>query len=70
MSEKFAFESVVRSMSPQVIVTDELFPEDMENVRLCILGGTRVLASVHGEDVEDAMAKLGKTRNFSIYSRS
>ncbi len=67
--KKFAFESVVRSMSPQVIVTDELFPEDMENVRLCILGGTRVLASVHGEDVEDAMAKLGKNAGlFDIFT--
>ena len=56
-------------MSPQVIVTDELFPEDMENVRLCILGGTRVLASVHGEDVEDAMAKLGKNAGlFDIFT--
>lgn len=66
--KKFVFENVIRSISPDVVVTDELFASDMEYVKLCILSGTRVMASVHGESIRDAREKLGKeTELFDIF---
>ncbi len=66
--KKYAFVNAIRSLSPEVAVTDELFPEDMENVKLCILSGTRLLASVHGENLSDAREKLGENVNlFDIF---
>lgn len=54
---------LLRSMSPQVIAIDELGGEaDMEAVHLAASCGCRILATVHGEDLEDIRRKCGMER--------
>ena len=51
---------MVRSMSPDVIVTDELgHPGDAGAVREAARMGVRVIASVHADNEEDALRRLG-----------
>ena len=51
---------MVRAMSPEVIVTDELgHPGDAGAVREAVRMGVRVIASVHAEDEEEAVRRLG-----------
>ena len=51
---------MVRSMSPDVIVTDELgHPGDAGAVREAARMGVRVIASVHAGNEEDALRRLG-----------
>lgn len=43
----------VRSLAPQVVVTDEIGKsEDIEAIRDCLNAGVTVITSVHGQDVE------------------
>ena len=52
---------LVRSMSPEVIVTDELgHPEDAAAVRDAMRCGVRVVASVHAADEAEAEERLGR----------
>ena len=45
---------LLRAMSPNVIAVDEIGHErDLEAIRNCINCGCRLLATVHGEDIED-----------------
>jgi len=47
---------LLRSMSPQVLVTDEIAAEaDVAAVQTAMLGGVAVMASVHGASVRDIM---------------
>lgn len=51
---------LVRAMSPEVIVTDELgHPDDAEAVLDAMRSGVRVIASVHARDETDARRRLG-----------
>jgi len=51
---------LVRAMSPEVIVTDELgHPEDAAAVQEAMRCGVRVIASVHAADEEEAESRLG-----------
>lgn len=47
---------LIRSMSPQVIITDEIGkPEDLKAARQCLVSGVTLITSIHGncrEDVE------------------
>ena len=57
-SKDFAFSYGVRTMSPDVIITDELMNEnDAEAVALAAAGGVNVIASVHAESVEELKNK-------------
>lgn len=57
---------LVRSMSPQVVVTDELGrPEDVCAVEEVINSGATVLASVHGGSVEEAARRPALARLIS-----
>lgn len=54
---------LLRSMSPRVIAIDELGGDaDMEAVHLAASCGCRILATIHGEDVEDIRRKSGMER--------
>lgn len=45
---------LVRSMSPDVIITDEIGrPEDLNAIKTCINCGVRLITSIHGNDMED-----------------
>ena len=59
-----AFPAGIRAMRPDVVVTDELLPEDYAAVRRAIESGICVLASAHLIRVEDVPQKL-----FSRYIR-
>ena len=49
-----AYEFGVRSTSPQLIVTDELFRrEDIEAVKDIMRCGVKVFASAHGKNLDD-----------------
>lgn len=53
-----AFTAGIRAMRPDLIVTDELLPEDYSAVRRAIQGGIRVFASAHLTRYEDVPEKL------------
>ncbi len=60
--KEYAFSCGIRSLSPDVIITDELIDErDWRSVKKAILSGVKVLASCHGESIENL-----KNNNFFI----
>ncbi len=44
------FDIALRMLSPEIILCDELSPEDVEAVRKSVFGGVAVIASIHGDD--------------------
>ncbi len=64
---------LLRSMSPQVLAVDELGSmEDMKAVSRALQCGSRIIATVHGDSLEDVMAKdlfrnAGKNKIFDRY---
>ena len=56
---------LLRTMSPQIIVADEIGSEDDFNA-LCAMtkAGVKVLASVHGRDKEDVTKRIGNITDF------
>ena len=58
--KRIGMELLVRGMSPDVIVTDELGHDgDREAVLDAMRSGVRVIASVHARDEEEALRRLG-----------
>ena len=53
-----AFTAGIRAMRPDLIVTDELLPEDYGAVARAIAGGVSVFASAHLTRFEDVPQKL------------
>ncbi len=53
-----AFTAGIRAMRPDVIVTDELLPEDYRAVKRAVESGIYVLASAHLKRYEDVPEKL------------
>ncbi len=51
------FEMGIANMRPDVIITDELFPSDMESVARATTCGIAVIASVHAENIEQLRLK-------------
>lgn len=51
------FEMGIANMSPDVIVTDELFSGDMYGVRRAVTCGISVIASVHAKNLDELRAK-------------
>ena len=57
-SKKFAFENGIRSMRPDVIITDELnFSNDTEIIENAITCGVKVVASIHANNIYDLCNK-------------
>ena len=57
--KKYLFENIVRSMSPQIIVCDELYSkEDIESIERLYISGIKCLASFHAEKFELLPEKL------------
>ena len=58
--KRIAMRLIIRAMSPEVIVTDELGHEgDAEAALDAMRSGARVIASVHARDGKEAQARLG-----------
>lgn len=52
---------LLRSMAPQVIAVDELGgEEDMKALHMAAACGCRMIATVHGENIEDVAGRLGR----------
>lgn len=50
----------IRSMSPQLIITDEVFAFDAQSIFLASQSGVKFFASIHAESFPQAEEKLGK----------
>lgn len=62
--KQYAFDCGVRSLSPNLIVTDELASEnDWNCVKCATLSGTTVIASCHGKNIKDVIEKKGFNKN-------
>ena len=52
--KSFAFDEALKTMSPSVIVTDEISTEeDIESVKRAVKSGVKVLATAHAESIND-----------------
>jgi len=62
---------LIRSMGPQVIVTDEIGkPEDVSAVMQCLVSGVILLTSIHGTCLEDVMrSPVGDLVEKKIFQR-
>lgn len=63
---------LVRSMSPQVIVTDEIGrPEDMAAIREVLNAGIKLITSVHGTDLKDIVRRpvLNEIISLELFER-
>lgn len=59
-SKEYAFEKAVRSLAPQVVVTDELACEnDWKCVKNAVNCGVKIIATAHGDSVDDIKTKKG-----------
>lgn len=67
-SKSYAFDYGIRSMSPKVIITDELSAKsDWECVKKAVTCGVNVIASCHADSVEDLINKHEFCKVFSRY---
>lgn len=61
-SKKFGFECGVRTLNPDVIVTDELSSdEDLLAVSNCSTSGVKCVASIHANKIENIVKRLNKS---------
>ena len=71
-NKKFAFTNGIRSMSPDVIITDEIdLDQDLECLLDAINCGVNVVATIHAKDIHQLKQKRGfdKILENKIFSR-
>ena len=57
-SKKFAMNNGIRSMKPDVIITDEInIEKDLEDIENAMTSGVKVIASIHAKDINDLRNK-------------
>lgn len=57
-SKKFAFNNGIRSMKPDVLITDEINIErDLEDIENAMTSGVKVIASIHASNINDLKNK-------------
>ena len=57
-SKKFAMNNGIRSMKPDVIITDEInIEKDLEDIENAMTSGVTVIASIHAKDINDLRNK-------------
>ena len=57
-TKKFAFNNGIRSMKPDVIITDEInIDKDLEDIENALTCGVKIIASIHAKDVNDLRNK-------------
>lgn len=62
--KQYAFDCGIRSLSPNLVITDELASEsDWNCVKIATLSGTTVIASCHGKNIKDVTEKNGFKKN-------
>lgn len=63
-SKEEGIKMAVRSMAPQIIAVDEIGGDkDMEALLYASRCGVKLIATIHGEGIEDAEEKLGQAYN-------
>ena len=63
IEKRIAYEFGIRSMSPTLIVTDEIFSKsDVDSVEDVVRAGVKIFASIHGDN-------LSSIKNSQIFSR-
>ena len=56
--KNYALNYAIRSMSPQIVITDELqTQDDWKSAEQAATGGIKIIASCHGKDAEDLQKK-------------
>ena len=60
--KSYAFGCGIRSLRPDVIITDELSCEDFAAAEEAVLSGVRLIASIHSADIKDVVNKPGISR--------
>ncbi len=71
-SKQFAFKNGIRSMSPDVIITDEIdLEKDMNSILEAMNSGVNVVATIHAKDLKQLKQKKGfdEILNNKIFSR-
>ena len=59
-SKAFAFKNGIRSMSPDIIITDEIdVDKDMDSILSAINCGVKVVATIHAKDISQLKLKKG-----------
>lgn len=59
-SKQFAFNNAIRSMRPDIIVTDELdLTRDLNSILQAINSGVKVVATIHAKDINQLKRKPG-----------
>ena len=59
-TKKFAFNNGIRSMKPDVIITDEInIDKDIEDIENVLTSGVKVFASIHASSTEELRNKDG-----------
>lgn len=61
--KRYCFELGIRSLSPDVIVCDELSLDDGDIITHALNSGVSVVATLHADSDQDAIKKLGNTYN-------
>ena len=58
-SKEFAFENGIRSMKPDVIITDEInLDNDLKAIKTAVTSGVKVIATIHANDLFDLKQKV------------
>ena len=66
--KKYGIELVLRAMSPDYIITDEIGKDDITSIKKGILCGVKFIASAHGSSIEEVIERLDIDKNtFSNY---
>lgn len=63
----YAFDAGIRSMSPELVICDEILPEDMHEIRKTALSGVYIFASMHGRDLFEISEKIGTNTVFDKF---
>ena len=57
-SKKFGFQNGIRSLKPDVIVSDEIsLDTDLEIIENALTSGVKVIASIHANNIDDLKNK-------------
>lgn len=63
-TKEYGIKMAIRTMAPEMIAVDEIGGrEDMEALKYADISGVRILATIHGKDLEDVQEKLGQAYN-------
>ena len=58
-SKRFGFDNGIRSMAPNLIITDEInINNDLEIIELALTAGVKVIATIHASSINDLKNKL------------